>query len=51
MSQQLIPVAVKDTVLDLDDKLAFAVFRSGQNISVQAYPANSQSSSQHVYAV
>jgi hypothetical protein len=51
MSQQLIPVAVKDTVLDLDDKLAFAVFRSGQNISVQSYPANSQSSSQHVYAV
>lgn len=51
MSQQLVPIAVKDTVLDLDDKLSFAVFRSGQNISVQSYPANSQSSSQHVYAV
>ena len=51
MSQQIIPVSVKDTVLDLDDKINFAVFRSGQNISVQEYPANSQSSSQHVYAI
>jgi len=51
MSQQIIPVAVKDTVLDLDDKLSFAVFRSGQNISVQQYPANAKSSSQHVYAI
>jgi hypothetical protein len=51
MSQQLNPISVRDTVLDLDDKINFAVFRSGQNISVQRYPANSQSSSQHVYAI
>ena len=51
MSQQLNPIAVRDVVLDLDDKLNFAVFRSGQNISVQKYPANSESSSQHVYSI
>jgi hypothetical protein len=51
MSQQLMPISVRDTVLDLDDKINYAVFRSGQNISVQQYPANSQSSSQHVYAI
>lgn len=51
MSQQLIPIAVRDTVLDVDDKLHYAVFRSGQNISIQKYPANSQSASQHVYSI
>jgi len=51
MSNQINPVPVRDVLLDLDDKINFAVFRSGQNISTQRYPANSQSSSQHVYAV
>jgi hypothetical protein len=51
MSQQINPVAVRDVVLDLDDKINYAVFRSGQNISVQRYPANSATSSSHVYAV
>jgi hypothetical protein len=51
MSQQLNPISVRDVVLELDDKINYAVFRSGQNISVQKYPANSQSSSQHVYSI
>jgi len=51
MSQQINPVPVRDVVLDLDDKINYAVFRSGQNISVQRYPANSATSSQHVYNV
>jgi hypothetical protein len=51
MSQQINPVAVRDVVLDLDDKINFAVYRSGQNITSQKYPANSQSNSQHVYSI
>jgi len=51
MSQQINPFAVRDVVLDLDDKINYAVFRSGQNITVQRYPANSATSSQHVYAI
>jgi hypothetical protein len=51
MSQQINPVAVRDTVLDLDDKINFAVKRSGQNITIQKYPANSATATQHVYSV
>lgn len=51
MSQQINPIAVRDVVLDLDDKINFAVYRSGQNISVQQYPANSATSSNHVYSI
>lgn len=51
MSQQINPVPVRDVVLDLDDKINFAVLRSGQNISVQRYPASSATSSQHTYNV
>lgn len=51
MSQQVIPVAVRDTVLDLDDKVHYAVLRGGQNISVQKYNALSASSSQMTFNV
>ena len=45
------PLSVKDTVLDINDSLDFAVFKSGQNITSQKYQANSSSSTQHVYAI
>ena len=51
MSQQVFPVAVRDEVLNLDDKINYAVLRSGQNISVQKYPAASATSQQLVFNV
>jgi hypothetical protein len=51
MSQQIKPVAVRDTVLDLQDSLDYAVYRSGSSISVQKFVANSATNSQHVYAI
>jgi len=51
MSQQVFPVAVRDEVLNLDDKINYAVLRSGQNISVQRYPAASATSQQLVFNV
>jgi len=51
MSQMIKPLSVKDTVLDINDSLDFAVFKSGQNITSQKYQANSSSSTQHVYAI
>ena len=51
MSQLIKPLSVRDTVLDISDSLDFAVFKSGQNITVQRYQANSSSATQHVYAI
>lgn len=51
MSQQVFPVAVRDEVLNLDDKINYAVLRSGQNISVQKYPAASATPQQMVFNV
>ena len=51
MSQQVFPVAVRDEVLNLDDKINYAVLRSGQNISVQKYPAASATPQQLVFNV
>ena len=51
MSQQVFPVAVRDEVLNLDDKINYAVLRSGQNISVQKYPAASATAQQMVFNV
>jgi len=51
MSQQVFPVAVRDEVLNLDDKINYAVLRSGQNVSVQKYPAASATSQQLVFNV
>jgi hypothetical protein len=51
MSQQVFPVAVRDEVLNLDDKISYAVLRSGQNISVQKYPAASATAQQMVFNV
>ena len=51
MSQQVFPFAVRDEVLNLDDKINYAVLRSGQNISVQKYPAASATNQQLVFNV
>jgi hypothetical protein len=51
MSQQINPVGVRDVVLDLDDKINYAVYRGPESISIQKYPANSATSSQHVYSI
>ena len=51
MSQLIRPLSVKDTVLDISDSIDFAVFKSGQNITSQKYQANSQSNTQHTYAI
>lgn len=51
MSQQINPIAVRDTVLDLSDQVNFAVFRGGESISTQKYVANSATSSQHTYQI
>jgi len=51
MSQQIKPVAVRDTVLDLQDSLDYAVYRGGSSISVQKFIANSATSQAHVYAI
>lgn len=51
MSQQINPVAVRDVVLELDDKINYAVHRSAESISIQRYPANSATASQHVYSI
>lgn len=51
MSQQINPVAVRDTVLDLSDQVNFAVLRGGESISTQKYVANSATSSQHTYQI
>lgn len=51
MSNLIRPLSVKDTVLDISDSIDFAVFKSGQNITSQKYQANSQSNTQHTYAI
>ena len=51
MSQLIKPLSVRDTVLDISDSIDFAVFKSGRNITVQRYQANSASSTQHIYAI
>lgn len=51
MSQLIHPLSVRDTVLDISDSIDFAVFKSGQNITVQRYAANTSSNTQHIYAI
>jgi hypothetical protein len=51
MSQMIKPFLVKDSVMEISDSVDFAVLKSGQNITVQKYLANSKSSSQHVYSI
>jgi len=49
MSSQIKPVLVQDPLLALDDKIAYAVFRGGANVSTQQFNATSQSSTSHIY--
>lgn len=51
MSQQINPIAVRDTVLDLSDQVNFAVFRGAESITTQLYKANSATPSQHTYNI
>ena len=51
MSNLIRPLSVVDTVLDIQDSINFAVFKSGQNITSQRYQANSSSSTSHIYAI
>ena len=51
MSNQIQPILVSDPLLQLDDKINYAVFRGGQNVSTQKFPATSQTSTSHIYAV
>ena len=45
----VIPIHVKDAVLDIKDKFAYPVKEGGQNINVVRYPASIQSSTTHSY--
>lgn len=51
MSQLINPLSVVDTALDVKDSIDFAVLKSGQNITAQAYNANSYTSNQVVFAI
>jgi hypothetical protein len=51
MSSQIKPVLVQDPLLALDDKMAYAVYRGGANVSTQQFNATSQSSTSHVYNI
>ena len=51
MSNQIQPILVSDPLLQLDDKINYAVFRGGQNVSTQKFPATSQTSTSHIYSL
>lgn len=51
MASQIEPILVKDDILMATDKLAYAVLKGGQNVSVQSFPATSTSSNSHVYQI
>jgi hypothetical protein len=51
MSNQIKPVLVQDPLLALDDKIAYAVFRGGANVSTQKFNATSSSSTSHIYNI
>ena len=51
MSNQIQPILVSDPLLQLDDKINYAVFRGGQNVSTQQFPATSQTSTSHIYSL
>jgi hypothetical protein len=46
---KVIPIHVKDAVLNIKDKFAYLVKEGGQNINVVRYPASIQSSTTHSY--
>lgn len=51
MSNQIQPLLVVDPLLQLDDKINYAVLRGAQSISTQKFPATSQTASSHIYSV
>lgn len=51
MSNQIQPILVSDPLLQLDDKINYAVFRGGQNVSTQKFPATSQTNTSHIYSI
>lgn len=51
MSNQIKPFLVQDPLLALDDSLNYAVYRGGQNISTQKFPASSKANTSHVYSI
>lgn len=51
MASQIEPILVKDDILMTTDKLAYAVHKGGQNVSVQQFPATSTSANSHVYQI
>ena len=51
MASQIEPILVKDDVLMATDKLAYAVLKGGQNVSIQQFPATSTSANSHVYQI
>lgn len=51
MSNQIKPVLVSDPLLMLEDSVNFAVYRGGQNVSVQKFPATSATNTAHQYQI
>ena len=51
MSNQIKPVLVSDPLLMLEDSINFAVYRGGQNVSVQKFPATSATSTAQQYQI
>jgi len=51
MSNQIKPVLVSDPLLMLEDSVNFAVYRGGQNVSVQKFPATSATPTAHQYQI
>lgn len=47
----VIPIHVKDAVLNIKDKFAYPIKEGGQNINVVRYPASIQSSTSHNYPI
>ena len=51
MASQIEPMLVKDDILMVTDKLAYAVMKGGQNVSIQKFPSTSTSANSHVYQI
>lgn len=51
MSNQIKPVLVSDPLLMLEDSVNFAVYRGGQNVSVQKFPATSATATAQQYQI
>jgi hypothetical protein len=51
MASQIEPMLVKDDILMVTDKLAYAVLKGGQNVSIQRFPSTSTSANSHVYQI